>query len=133
MRANKSWCAVILSGTTRALREGLVLLLALALLGTTTLTTLAKDSQAPDPSLVASQVKKFGVGKAVKVRLMSGEKLNGHIQSIGADSFTVKLSKGGDERAIPYSQVVEVKDPGPIFWILVGAALVIAIIVAARH
>jgi hypothetical protein len=29
--------------------------------------------------------------------------------------------------------VAEVKDPGPIFWMLVGAAIVIAIIVAAKR
>ena len=29
--------------------------------------------------------------------------------------------------------VAEIKDPGPIFWILVGAAIVIVIIVAAKH
>jgi hypothetical protein len=82
---------------------------------------------------VASQVKKLGVGKAVKVKLIGGEKLSGRIQSIAVDTFTIKLSKGGGERAIPYAQVAEVKDPSPLTWMLIGAAVVILIIIVARH
>jgi sRNA-binding regulator protein Hfq len=133
MGSNKSGGVACFSGSTRALRKGLVYLLAVALTGGDAVSAYAKESQAPDPSAVASQVKKFGVGKAVKVKLMGGEKLRGHIQSIGGDTFTIKLSKGGGDRTIAYAQVVEVKDPGPIFWMLVGAALVVIIIVAARH
>jgi hypothetical protein len=65
--------------------------------------------------------------------LIGGEKLNGHIQSIGADGFTLRLAKAGGQRSIQYAQVAEIKDPGPIFWMLVGAAIVIAIIVAAKR
>jgi len=133
MASNKSGGVACFSGCAGALRKGLVYLLAFALTGGETVSAYGKDPQAPDPSVVASQVKRFGVGKAVKVKLVGGEKLSGHIQSIGGDGFTIKLRNGGGERAIPYTQVAEVKDPGPIFWILVGAALVIVIIVAARH
>jgi sRNA-binding regulator protein Hfq len=111
----------------------LVFLLAVALASTNTISTLAKQSQASDPSTVASQVRKFGVGKAVKVKLTGGEKLSGHIQSIGGDTFTVKLSKRGGERTIPYAQVAEVKDPGPLTWMVIGAAVVILIIIVAHH
>jgi hypothetical protein len=103
------------------------------LISTEMVSGFAKELQAPDASAVASQVNKFGVGKAVKVKLVGGERLSGRIQSIGADSFTVKLNKTGGERAIPYAQVGEVKDPGPLTWMLVGAALVIIIIVIAHH
>ena len=116
-----------------ALHQGLVILLIVGLLGTTAGMAFAQTSPAPDPSLIAAQVKKFGVGKSVKVKLIGGEKLNGHIQSIGAEGFTVRLSKAGGEKSIPYAQVVEIKDPGPIFWMLIGAAVVIAIIVAAKR
>ena len=133
MESNRSGDIACFCGCTGALRKGLVYLLAFALTGAETVSAYAKESQAPDPSVVASQVRKFGVGKAVKVKLAGGERLNGHIQSIGGDAFTIKLSHGGGERTIPYTQVTEVKDPSPIFWILVGAALVIAIIVVARH
>ena len=131
--SNKSRRSAGFSGSARALRKGLVLLLAVALTGTETISAFAKESQAPDPSIVAAQVKKFGVGKAVKVKLIGGEKLNGNIQSVGADSFTVRLNKGGGERAIPYAQVGEVKDPSPLTWMLIGAAAVILIIVLVHH
>ena len=114
-------------------RTGLVHLLVVAISATTAGVAFAQNSPAPDPSLVAAQVRKFGVGKSVKVKLIGGEKLNGHIQNIGAEAFTVKLAKAGGERSIPYAQVAEIKDPGPLFWILVGAAIVIVIIVAAKH
>jgi sRNA-binding regulator protein Hfq len=108
------------------------MLLAVALTGAGTASAFAKESQALDPSIVAARVKKFGVGKAVKVKLIGGEKLSGHIRSIGADAFTVKLSKDGGERLIPYAQVGQVKDPSPVTWMLIGAAIVIVIIVAAK-
>jgi len=133
MASAKSGGMAFISGSTRALRKGLVYLLAVVLMSADTFSAYAKDSQPPDPSVVASQVKKFGVGKSVKVKLVGGEKLSGHIREISGDGFTITLSKGAGERAIPYAQVLEVKDPSPIFWILVGAALVIVIIVAARH
>ena len=133
MGSNKPRGIAGFSGSTQALRKGLVFLLAVALTGTETVSAFAKESQAPDPSTVASQVKKFGVGKTVKVKLIGGEKLSGHIQSIDVDTFTIKLSKAGGERAIPYAQVGEVKDPGPLTWMLIGAALVIVIILIAHH
>jgi hypothetical protein len=48
----------------------LVFLLAVALTGTETVPAFARESQVSDPSTVVSQVKKFGVGKAVKVKLI---------------------------------------------------------------
>ena len=133
MGSNKSRNIAGFSGSMRALRKGSVFLLAVALASTNTISTFAKQSQASDPSTVAGQVKKFGVGKAVKVKLTGGEKLSGHIQSIGVDTFTVKLSKRGGERTIPYAQVAEVKDPGPLTWMLIGAAVVILIIIVVHH
>ena len=133
MGSNKSPSIAGFSRSTQALRKGLAFLLAVAMASAETVSTFAKQSQAPDPATVASQVRKFGVGKAVKVKLTGGEKLSGRIQSIGGDSFTVKVSKTGGQRTIPYSQVTEVKDPGPLTWILVGATLVIVIIIVAHH
>jgi hypothetical protein len=92
----------------------------------------AKVPQNPNPSAVQAQVKKFGVGKEVKVRLAGGEKLSGHIESIAADSFTVKLDKTAAERQIPYDQVMQVKDPSPLFWMAIGAAIVIVIVIIVR-
>jgi len=118
---------------SRGFRPALVLLLAVALLGTETVPTFAKAPQTPDPAMVETQVKKFGVGKSVRVKLVGGEQISGHIRSIGADSFTVKTGKPASEKSIPYAQVTDIKDPGPLTWMLIGAAIVIIIIVAARH
>jgi hypothetical protein len=121
------------SGSAGSFRTGMVWLLAVALLGTGTVPSFAQAPQTPDPSEVERQVKKFGVGKSVKVWLVGGDQINGHIRAIGADSFTVKISKS-TERSVPYAQVTEIKDPSPLTWMLIGAALVIVIIiVAARH
>jgi hypothetical protein len=133
MGSNKSRGIAGFCGSTQALRKGLVFLLAVALTGTETISAFAKDPQAPDPSTVASQVKKFGVGKAVKVKLIGGGKLSGRIQSINVDTFTIKLCKAGGERSIPYAQVREVKDPGPLTWMVIGAALVVLIILVVHH
>jgi hypothetical protein len=97
-----------------------------------TVPSFAKVPQNPDPSTVKAQVTKFGVGKEVKVKLVGGEKLSGHIQSIAPDSFTVKLDKSAGEKQIPYDQVLMVKDPSPLTWMLIGAAIVIVIIIVVR-
>jgi hypothetical protein len=94
-----------------------------------TVPALAKAPQVTAPSAVEAQVKKFGVGKDVKVTLASGKKLRGHIASIAENSFTIRLRKRQAEREIPYSQVALVKDPGPLVWILVGAAIAVIVIV----
>jgi hypothetical protein len=122
-------------GHVGTLRMGLVWLLLVALLGTETAPALAQTLQTPDPSAVESQVKKFGVGKSVIMTLVDGEQISGHIRSIGADCFTVKVSKTHTERAIPYAQVTYIKDPpSPLTWILVGAGIVLlTVLIAARH
>jgi len=130
---NRSENVMSISRSKGVFHTGLVHLLIVAISVTTAGVAFAQTSPAPDPSIVAAQVKKFGVGKSVKIRLVGGEKLSGHIQNIAAEGFTVKLAKSGGERSIPYAQVAEIKDPGPLLWILVGAALVIVIIVAAKH
>lgn len=104
-------------------------LLLVATVGLLTVASFAKVPQNPDPSTVKAQVTKFGVGKEVKVKLAGGEKLSGHVKSIAADSFTVKLDKGAVDKQIPYDQVVMVKDPSPLTWMLIGAAIAIVIIV----
>lgn len=114
-----------------AIRTGLVLLLLVALLSTETVPAFGQTQQAPDPSTVENQVKMWGVGKSVKMTLLSGEKVSGHIRAIGTDSFTVKAHK--TERSIPYAQVIAIKDPGPITWVLVGAAIVIVTVIVIAH
>ena len=114
-------------------RAGLVMLLAVVLLGTEAVPTFAQSPQTPDPSTIESQVKKFGVGKSVKVTLVGGQLIRGHIRNIGPDSFTVKIGKKSTVRSIPYAQVTEVKDPGPLVWMLIGVAVAVIIVVIIRH
>ena len=116
--------------TSRAVFAGI---LALLLWGTEAVPACAQNPQTPDPSIVASQVKKFGVGKSVKVWLVDGKLIRGHIRSIGPDSFTVKVSKASTDRSIPYAQVAEIKDPGPLTWLLVGAAIVLITVLIIHH
>ncbi len=106
--------------------------LAAATVGSLAVPSFAKVPQNPDPSTVKAQVTKFGVGKQVKVKLVGGEKLSGHVQSIAPDSFTVKLDKSAGEKQIPYDQVLMVKDPNPLTWMLIGAAIVVVIIIVVR-
>jgi hypothetical protein len=120
----------LLKETLTMIRTGLVLLLVVALLGTANAPAFGQ-AQAADASRVETQVKNWGVGKSVKMTLRSGEKVNGHIRAIGADSFTVKVHK--TERTIPYAQVIEIKDPGPLTWIVVGAVIVVVIILIIHH
>jgi len=114
-----------------SIRTGLVFLLLVALLGTETVSAFAQTQQASAPAAVENQVKKWGVGKSVKMTLLSGEQVSGHIRAIGPDSFTVKVHK--KERSIPYDQVAEIKDPGPLTWMLIGAAIVVVIILIFHH
>jgi hypothetical protein len=93
---------------------------------------LAKAPQATVPSTVEAQVKRFGVGKDVKVTLTGGKKLRGHISSIGENSFTIRLQKSKADREIRYDQVALVKDPGPLVWILVGVAVAVIVIVVVH-
>jgi len=113
-------------------RHGLVGILAMALLAAASVPAFGDDQPTPDAATVAAQVKQWGVGKNVKMTLSNGEHLTGHIRSIGPDSFTVKVSKA--ERTIPYSQVSFIKDPpGPLTWILVGAAIVLVTVLIVHH
>jgi hypothetical protein len=109
------------------------LLLTVSLFGTVAAPAFSQTTQTSDPAAVESQVKKFGVGKSVKITLASGEQISGHIRAIGDSSFTVKVSKSSNVKSIPYASVTEIKDPGPLTWILVGAALAIIIILVIHH
>jgi len=51
--------------------------------GALSIPALAKAPQIAAPSAVEAQVRKFGVGKDVKVTLTGGKKLRGRISSIG--------------------------------------------------
>ncbi len=54
------------------------------------------------------QVELLGVGAVVKVRLSNGQKLDGSLMSINADSFDLALHRG-DVRRVTYGEVAELK------------------------
>lgn len=107
----------------------IIFLLVLAVGSVIAIPALGRDLQVVPPSAIEAQVRKFGVGKDVKITLTSGAKLRGHIASIGTNSFTITLRKSKTERSLAYSDVGLIKDPGPVFWILVGAAIAVIVIV----
>jgi hypothetical protein len=109
--------------------QGLLLLLVVAFASAAANPAFAKTAQSPDATTVQAQVQKFGVGKSVKVQLVGGERVRGHIASIGENSFSVRLGRHKGERQIPYDQVRQVKDPGALTWMLIGAAVAVIIIV----
>jgi hypothetical protein len=115
-------------------RQAILLFCAMLAATMLSVSALARSPQASDASAVKAQVSQFGVGKDVKVTLVGGQKVHGRIAAIGAESFTVSFGKRRSEKAIPYNQVVMIKDPSRrVKWILIGAAIVIAIIIIAVH
>lgn len=132
MPPTTAWTFNHFSASLAIFRNGLVMLLAVALLGTEAVPAFAKEPQTFDPSTVESQVKMFGEGKSVKIWLVGGEMLSGHIRSIGEDSFTVKINRHS-ERSIPYAQVTYIKDPSPLMWLLIGAAIVLVTVLIVEH
>ncbi len=115
------------------IRSRMVLFCAMLVAMIIPVSALAGGPQTMDALAVKTQVRQFGIGKNVKVKLVGGQKLHGRIVGIGADSFAVKAGKRHPE-AIPYSQVVLVKDPGRrVKWLMIGGAIVIVIIIIAVH
>jgi len=91
---------------------------------------IAGQPNVADPVAVKAKIERMGTGQHVMVKLVTGRKLRGHIASIGDISFTLKADRTGSELPIPYEHVRDVKEnPGPVFWMAVGAIIVIVIIV----
>ena len=115
-----------------ALRRLLALVLASMVWGSPSL-TLAGTPKTPNPDVVKAKVEKLGVGEHVMVKRTEGPKLHGHITGIAEQSFKLHPDNARAEVEIPYSDVLKIhKNPGPITWMLVGAALVIIVIIATR-
>ena len=102
------------------------------IMGLTAIPGLASPN-VPNPKAVKAKVEKLGVGEHVMVKLMEGPKLHGHIVGIEGQSFKLKPDHAQAEVLVPYDHVLKVKkNPGALTWMLVGAAIVIIVIVAAR-
>ena len=68
---------------------------------------------AADVNVIKGRVRDLHADAAnVQIRLTDGVKLNGSIQQVEADAFTVIEEKTGQERTLQYSQVATVKKKG---------------------
>jgi hypothetical protein len=114
-------------------RRTITLLLALAVLSLGSVPVIAKSSQSPDPSAIEAKVKKLGVGEHVMVKLVTGEKLHGHIMSINGHSFSLQPDTAPSQTEIAFRQVAKIKkNPGPIVWMLIGGLIAVIVIAATR-
>jgi hypothetical protein len=113
-------------------RQLLAVVAATTILGNASL-IFAGTPKTPNPDVVKAKVEKLGVGEHVMVKRTEGPKLHGHITGIAEQSFKLHPDNARAEVEIPYSDVLKIhKNPGPITWMLVGAALVIIVIIATR-
>ena len=107
----------------------LVLIGALTLQG---MSAAAKPPKTINPAETKRRVERLGVGQHVMIKTVQGKELHGHILKIDSQTFTLRPDHS-TQTEIAYADVLKVrKNPGPVLWILVGAALVVIIIVAAR-
>ena len=107
----------------------LVVVAALTLQG---ISAAAKTTKMISPTETKRRVERLGLGQHVMVKTVQREELHGHILKIAPQTFTLKPDRSA-QTGIAYADVLKVrKNPGPVLWILVGAALVVIIIVAVR-
>jgi preprotein translocase subunit YajC len=92
----------------------------------------AKSPKTTSPTDTERRIERLGVGQHIMVRTAQGEVLHGHIVKINAQTFTLKPDDGAPVE-IAYADVAKVrKNPGPVVWMLLGAAVVIIIIAIAK-
>src|SRR5438874_9699447 len=85
-----------------------------------------------DANRARIRVEKLGVGEHVMVKTVHHVELHGHIVKIDSQTFTLRPD-GGQETEIAYVDLVKIrKNPGPVLWIVIGAALVVIIIAIAK-
>ncbi len=95
---------------------------------------------------VRQTLAELGVGKKVRLRTMSGEKLRGRITSIGDSTFGLDttvagpLFSAGEQRAISYAEVSAIERQGMNGWlkggiiagVLVGGLTTVAAVLGSR-
>lgn len=90
------------------------------------------DKQAQRAEKVKAGIAKLGVGEAarVKVKLQSGEKLDGYIREVSSENFVVMDTKRGEAVTVSYPQVKQVKGNNLSTGarIAIGVAIVAAIL-----
>jgi len=73
-------------------------------------TTPRLEAASPQPDL-KQRVEQFGVGTELNLKLKSGEKLRGSVESIGDDSFIVAAKDNGAPREIAFNDLEKVRYP----------------------
>jgi ribosome maturation factor RimP len=63
------------------------------------------------PAGLQRRVEQFGVGTDLVIKLRTGEKLRGSVDSIGGDSFVVTSNKDGTSRQIAFHDLQSVRYP----------------------
>jgi ribosome maturation factor RimP len=66
---------------------------------------------APNQADLKQRVQQFGVGTELKLKLDTGEKLRGSVESIGNDSFVIAAKTAGDRREIAFHDLSGVRYP----------------------
>lgn len=96
-----------------------------------------QDQISPQEQKVRNEVQKRGVGERskVKVELLDGTKIKGHISRVDTDSFEVTDSKTGAVSQIRFADAKKVGSQGlstkAKVWIGVGIAVGIAVAILA--
>lgn len=113
----------------------LMFLLIFHLIALTGLTGQTKASNRIDKSRQTANKIASGSNNLAEVKMLSGEKRKGHINSVETDSFTFSDTKSGKSQTILFSEVDQIKKPGKGLgtgaWIAIGAGAAGAIILFA--
>jgi ribosome maturation factor RimP len=65
----------------------------------------------PNPDVLKQRVEQFGVGTELKLKLASGQKVRGSVESVGDESFVVALKDNGGSQEIAFDELRKVNYP----------------------
>jgi len=86
-----------------------------------------RSSEATDPVRVRQVLADMGIGENVKIKLNSGDRLTGKIQTIDENSVTLMEAKTGQSRVVAFSEIKELNKKTFPTWgkavIIVGVAV----------
>lgn len=100
----------------------------------------ATPAQIEQSKKVAAKLVK-DTNNRVDVKLLTGQKLKGHLDSVESDTFTFTEKKSGKSRSVTFSEVSEITNTkfGKSSWIVIGAlagagtALLLILTAACRN
>ena len=125
------------NGGSGAMKRFTLLLVAVIVFNSVTLTQVAQAQEASQTARVKTEVQKRGIGEKsrVKVRLRNKAEVKGYISKVDDASFDVTDKSTGRATTIPYADVEKVQgsglSKGAKIGIIVGATVVIVAVVIA--